>query len=185
MGELMKKILIVLILSIITLQANSVNIYEYQEQNKKYLVIEKASKEKEVVEDKVPFMYTEKEQKDISKLQMNVNKKSKNILIQENLYEIIKNDDISAFNNFITEKENISIINQELEIVKGFKYPFHQALINKSFNILIKMLSLSKISVELVEKSGTSTMDILKMYDFEDHRLGKEVIKKYILKTKG
>jgi len=164
--------------------ANVVNVYEYIKDDREFIVIEK--KDASVTKEKdVSFINIKKDEQQMVRLYENVKKHDKKLVIQENLYEIIKNDDLNAFNEFIKEEECFSIINKEFEGVKGFKYPFHQALINKSFNILLKMLSLSEIRIELVEKSGTSTIDILKMYDFEDYNLGKEVVKQYIKKTKG
>lgn len=103
---------------------------------------------------------------------------------EERLLRIIINDDVKSMSGYLLEEGSLNRINSELRSKTVFKYSFHQAIINKSYKVLLILLKTKGVQYKLVEKSGTSTMDILKMFDLENSEAGKEFMKEYYEKIK-
>lgn len=171
----MKNIFLIITL-FATAQAQEIQSHEYLEKSDRYIEFKKT---KDILNQK------EKYNKSKLKNTKKINKQEiKNKITEEDLINIIESDNIKYFEEYVIKKENVLKLNKKLRNKNVFRYPFHQAIINKSYKIMIKMLSIKDIEVSLVEDSGTTTMDILKMYDLENYEKGREFLKSYFKRIK-
>ncbi len=170
----MKKIIIAIITFSIA-GAQEVEVNQYIENNNKYVEFKK--------NNKISKIQNKKKKENKTKLEKKIIKENKTS--EENLVRIIEQDNEKEFKKYLLQKNAVEVLNMKLESKSVFKYPLHQAMINRSYSIMLEMVLNKDIKIDLIEESGTTTMDILKMYDYENYKLGREFIKEYSKRIKG
>lgn len=166
--------------------AGELKTYEYTLGSEEYFVIEnvKEGSIPEVLESAVSTISIEEsEEEDYleRKRKRAADLKSEEYLI----LDLVRGDRYFELKEFLGRRGALEKLNAKLTVVDTFKYPLHQAILNKSYRVLFVLLNYEGLKIDLVEDSGRTTMELMELGGYSKESLGREVIQKYLNKQKG